>query len=295
MFDQRKLEVFIKLFETKSFSKTAKALFLSQPTVTSHIKDLENHLGVKLFDRSTRSVLPSKASKIAYHYGRQILQLLKDMERDLIPYRDAKAGFIEIGGSTIPGQYILPPIVKEFREKYPEITIYLKVGDTREIIEQVLAGDIEFGVVGAKIKENLLNFEACCEDEITLIGPGKNSPGEIELETLYDLPLIKREDGSGTWKTVIDHLESIGLEVSRFKIVGEMGSTEAVKRAVMAGLGFSFVSRRAIELEVSTQILKRIEIKNLSIKRNFFLVYRKQKTFTPACETFLTFYRAALS
>ncbi|MCS7199330.1 MAG: selenium metabolism-associated LysR family transcriptional regulator [Caldimicrobium sp.] len=291
MFDQRKLEVFIKLYETKSFSKTAKSLYISQPTVTTHIKDLETFLGVKLFDRSTRTVLPSKAGKIVYHYGKQILQLLKDMEKELFPYREEKKGVLEIGGSTIPGQYILPKVIKLFKESYPETMVYLIVGDTREIVEEVLEGSLEFGIVGAKMKEDHLNFEAWCEDEIVLIAPKDFPLREIELNTLYELPLIRREEGSGTWKTVTHYLENAHIELKSLNFVGEMGSTEAVKRAVMEGLGLSFVSKRAIELEISSQALKIISIKNLKITRNFFLVYRKQRVFTPLCERFLQFFQ----
>ncbi len=235
MFDWRKLEVFLKLYETKSFSKTAKELFLSQPTVTIHLKDFEKYLGVRLFDRDTRNVIPTRAGNIAYKYGKEMLRLFREMEKALWPYREIEGGLIEVGGSTIPGQYILPRVIKMFREENPKITVYLKVSDTQGVIEGIVKGEFELGVVGAKTKQTELFFEPCCDDEIVLIAPSHFEKDEINLEDLYDLPLIKREEGSGTWKNVIQRLEERGINPSKLNIVGEMGSTEAVKAAVKEG------------------------------------------------------------
>lgn len=295
MFDWRKLEVFLKLYETKSFSKTAKELFLSQPTVTIHLKELEKSLGVRLFDRDTRNVIPTRAGKVVYEYGKEMLRLYRDMEKELWPYREVEGGLIEIGGSTIPGQYILPRIIKLFREEYPKIMIYLKVSDTQGVVEGILRGEFDLGVVGAKLKQIELSFEPCCEDEIVLIAPSYFDREEITLEELYHLPLIKREEGSGTWKNVIQKLEERGINLTQLNIVGEMGSTEAVKASVKEGLGLSFVSKRAIELETSLGLIKEVKIKDLKLHRKFYLVYFKNKKFSPAAEKFLKFLKELIN
>ncbi|MGB9762057.1 MAG: selenium metabolism-associated LysR family transcriptional regulator [Caldimicrobium thiodismutans] len=289
------MEVFLKLYETKSFSKTAKELFISQPTVTIHLKDLENYLGVRLFDRDTRNVIPTRAGKIVYKYGKEMLRLYKEMEKELWPYKEEEGGLVEIGGSTIPGQYILPRIIKMFKETYPKITVYLKVSDTQGVVEGILKGEFDLGVVGAKLKQAELFFEPCCDDEIVLIGPSYFGRDEIDLENLYELPLIKRESGSGTWKNVLQTLEERGINLSKLNIVGEMGSTEAVKAAVKEGLGLSFVSKRAIELEASLGIIKEVKIRNFQIIRKFYLVYFKNKKFSLATEKFLKFFKKILS
>ncbi|MDM7202763.1 MAG: selenium metabolism-associated LysR family transcriptional regulator, partial [Thermodesulfobacteriaceae bacterium] len=286
--------VYIKVFESKSFSKAAKELFLSQPTVTIHIKELENFLGVSLFSRDTRNVIPTKAGKIVYEYGKQILQIYKQMDKELWPYRDEESGYVEIGGSTIPGQYILPRLIKLFKEEHPKIKVFLKVSDTQGVIEEILKGSFEFGVVGAKSKHSDLVFEACCKDEIVLISPPDFSEKSISLSKLPELPLIMREEGSGTWRNVIEHLERAGLNSKTLNIVGEMGSTEAVKASVKEGLGCSFVSRRAVELEVTLNLIKIVEIKDLKINRFFYLVYLKNKEFTPASQKFLNFIKKVL-
>ncbi len=294
MFDWRKLEVFLKLYETKSFSKTAKELFLSQPTVTIHLKDLEKYLGVRLFDRDTRNVIPTRAGKVVYEYGREMLRLYRQMEKELMPYKVLEGGLVEIGGSTIPGQYILPRIIKLFKEIYPKILVYLKVSDTQGVVEGIIKGEFDLGVVGAKLKQTELTFEPCCDDEIVLIAPSHFDKDEITLEDLYKLPLIKREEGSGTWKNVIQRFEEMGLHPTKLNIVGEMGSTEAVKAAVKEGLGLSFVSKRAIELEASLGLIREVKIKNFTINRKFYLVYFKNKKFSPVAEKFLKFFRKAI-
>ncbi len=291
MLDFRKLEVFLKVYELQSFSKASSLLYLAQPTITLHIKDLEEELGVNLFDRHTRKVIPSKAGKVVYKYGKEIVNLLKQMEKELEYFKDEEKGLVEIGGSTIPGQYILPKIIKSFKEKNPGISIFLRVGDSKEIIEKVSKGEFDFGMVGAIFKNKYKNliYHPCYEDEIILITPSDFPKEEIELEDLYNLPLIKREEGSGTWKNVIEKLQKDGLDILKLNIIGEMGSTEAIKEAVKAGLGCGFVSSLAIELEKSLNLIKSVKIKNISIKRKFYLIYPKLKKLTPAEQKFIDF------
>lgn len=295
MIDFRKLEIFLKVYETKSFSKTSKLLYLTQPTITLHIKDLEEILGVKLLNRSTRKVIPSKAGKIVYEYGKEIIKLLKEMEKELEVFKDEKRGLMELGGSTIPGQYILPKIIKTFKEKNPEVSIFLKVGDSKEIIERVIKGDFDLGMVGAVFKNKELIYLPCYKDEIVLIAPPNFSKEEIDLEELYNIPLIKREEGSGTWKNAMEILQKKGLDILKLNIIGEMGSTEAVKEAVKSGLGCGFVSSLAIELEKKLNLLKVVKIKNISINRKFYLVYPKIKKLSSFEKEFVKFIKQYLS
>jgi DNA-binding transcriptional LysR family regulator len=289
MIDLRKLEIFLKVYETQSFSKASNLLHLAQPTITLHIKDLEEELGINLLDRHTRKVVPNKAGKVVYKYGKEIINLVKQMQKELQFFKDENIGLVEIGGSTIPGQYILPKIIKSFKEKYPQISIFLKVGDSKEVFEKVLSGEFDLGMVGAIYKNKNLIYKACYEDNIVLIAPPDFEKEEITLEELYEIPLIKREEGSGTWKNVIEVLQKKGFDILRLKIIGEMGSTEAIKEAVKAGLGCGFVSSLSIEIEKSLNLIKVIKIKNVFIKRHFYLIYPRMKKLIPAEERFLDF------
>ncbi len=289
MIDLRKLEAFIKVYETQSFSKASKFLHLAQPTITLQIKDLEEFLGIKLFERHTRKVKPNKAGKIVYTYGKQIARLLKEMEKELELIKNEKGGIIEIGGSTIPGQYILPKVIKRFKEENPDVSVFLKVGDSKEIAEKVLRGDFDIGMIGAIFKNKELVYIPCYEDEIILIGPSGSPKTEIELKELYSISLIKREEGSGTWKRAIEILHKEGIHIEKLNIIGEMGSTEAVKEAVKAGLGYGFVSSLAIKLETQLNLIKVIRIKNVFIKRKFYFIYNKLKQMTPLEKSFIKF------
>lgn len=291
MLDLRKLEVFIKVYETRSFSKASSLLYLAQPTVTLHVKDLEQELGVNLLDRNTRKVIPTKAGKIVYKYGKEIISILKHMEKELEILKSEKSGVITIGASTIPGQYILPRAIKLFKEKRPEVSIFLKMGDSKEIVEKVFNREIEFGIVGAIFPTKELVFIPCFEDEIVLIGPKDTNILEIRLEDLYHLPILKREEGSGTWKNVVHNLEKVGINLRDLNIIGEMGSTEAIKEAVKSGLGFGFVSNLAIWLEKGLNLVKVIKIRDFYIKRKFYLIYPKGIQLFPVEAEFLEFIR----
>ncbi len=295
MFDWRKLQIFLKVYETKSFSQAAKELYISQPTVTIHIQELEKQLGLKLFERSTRNVIPTKVGHLFYEYGSKLWQVWTNLERELINFRDPEGGFIELGASTIPGQYILPTILRDFRNLYPKVKIFLRVTDTQDVIDRIIAGFYELGVVGAKVEHRQLVFIPCCEDEIILIAPKEYAKDEISLSELKEVPLISREPGSGTWRTVIKYLSEVGIVPSDFNIVAEMSSTSAVKSGVRVGLGLGFVSKRAVELELGLGLIKEVKIKELQVKRCFFIVHLKNKKFTPACQKFLKFLRKNLT
>ncbi len=294
MVDLRKLEALVAVVETGSFSRAAEKIHLTQPTISGHIKALEEYFGLRLFDRHTRSVNPTRAGRLLYDYAKKLLLLYRELEREMAYFKGEKVGKLDLGGSTIPGQYILPQLIADFRKAYPGISVFLKVGDTKEIIEKVREGELEIGMVGAQEEDPELVFEACCEDEIVLIAAAQNRFSRVSLEELPELPLIAREPGSGTWRTALKALEEKGLSPQKLTLVAEMGSTEAVKQAVKAGLGLAFVSRKAVEEELSRHEIQILPLKGLRIRRHFFLVYPARRTLSPPAQAFLNFYRKDL-
>jgi DNA-binding transcriptional LysR family regulator len=238
--DLRRLEVFCKVYELKSFSRAGKACLLSQPTVSEHIRHLETHLDVRLFDRLGREVVPTRAGEILYNYARRMLNLKREASQTLERYRGKMSGDLELGGSTIPGQYILPSLIGRFREKFPNIFTKLIIADTMKIANMVLDGGLELGVVGAKIKNNKLQFEKLFDDELVLaVSPDHHwaKRSAIRLEELSHAPFIMREQGSGTRMTMLEILEQAGLDAREFKAVAEMGSTDAIRQAIKAKVG----------------------------------------------------------
>jgi len=289
--DFKKLQVFVAVAEQRNFSKAAEKCHLSQPTVSGHIKALEESLGVILFDRHTREVLPTKAGLLLYRYAKRLVRLAEDLEREIELFKTGGKGSLFLGGSTIPGQYILPALLGRFKRLYPQIEISLKIADTREIAHRVCDGELELGVVGAKLLEGELEFTPCFEDEIILILPQNMSfPQEIPLEILKDIPLIIRERGSGTWYSVKRELKRVGTPLDRLNIVAEFGSTEAVKQAVKAGLGGAFISKRAVKEELENGQIREVHVEGLSIKRSFYLITPERRTLSPAARIFIDFF-----
>ena len=290
--DLRRLEVFCKVYELKSFSRAGKACLLSQPTVSEHIRHLETHLDVRLFDRLGREVVPTRAGEILYNYARRMLNLKREARQTLARYRGKMSGDLELGGSTIPGQYILPSLIGRFREKFPNIFIKLVIADTMKIANMVLDGGLELGVVGAKIKNNKLQFEKLFYDELVLaVSPDHHwaKRSAIRLEELSHAPFIMREQGSGTRMTMLEILEQAGLDAREFKAVAEMGSTDAIRQAIKAKVGVSILSRRAIADELQFERLCHIPVQGLSLTRHFYLVTHKKRSRSPLGQAFVDY------
>jgi DNA-binding transcriptional LysR family regulator len=290
--DLRRLEVFCKVYELKSFSKAAKTCLLSQPTVSEHIRYLETFLDVQLFDRLGREVAPTQAGNILYTYAQRMLNLRREASRTLEMYRGKMSGELELGGSTIPGQYILPALIGSFKEDFVDIKITLVIADTMKITQMVLNGSLELGVVGARMKNNKLQFEQLFDDELVLAvlpeHPWANR-AKITLHELSEAPFIMREYGSGTRMMMSKILEQAGFDYQKLNVVAEMGSTEAIRQGIKAKVGISILSRRAISDDLRFQQLCSIPIKDLSFSRHFYLVTHARRSRSPLGQAFVDF------
>ncbi len=290
--DIRSLEVFCRIVELKSFSKAAEAVHLSQPTVSGHIKALEEELRIRLFDRLGKTVAPTKAGELLYGYARKILTLRAEAEQAVHQLLGNLKGTLVLGGSTIPGGYVLPPLMAEFKAAHREVSMILKIGDSEAISRAVAEGTCELGVVGARFDEGRLTYHRFLEDELVVVVPGGHPWAKhkaIPLEELPKEPFIAREKGSGSRRFVEQRLQELGLEPGSFKIVAELGSGEAIRSAVKAGCGFSIVSARAIEADVMCGSLAAVRIKGVRLVRDFFIIHHKSRSRSPIAEAFLDF------
>jgi DNA-binding transcriptional LysR family regulator len=286
------LKIFCKVVELKSFSKAGEAVHLSQPTVSSHIKELEGHFGTRLVDRLSRRVLPTKAGELLYDYAQQLVALRDRTEAVMAEFSGKMKGRLSIGGSTIPGGYLLPRIIGLFSKRYPEVRISLKVGDTSEILSMVATGRIEAGVVGAKSSDKLLQQVPMAVDEMCLVVPSDHIWAQrqtIKFKELLGEPFIVRELGSGTLRSIEQQLQKKGYAVSDLNIVAEMGSTEAIRQAIKNKVGLSILSAIAVADDIQTGLLKAISIEGLNLKRSFYLTTHKQRTPSPLSTTFIKF------
>lgn len=290
--DLRTLEIFCKLAENKSFSQTAEELHLSQPTVSFQIRSLEKYYGTKLIERTTRELSLTAQGKILNEYAKKIIALNQQAKEAFAEINGLKYGELFLGASTIPGEYILPKKLKSFQKKFPQIKISLKIADTKEIIEEVLEKKLDLGIVGSKIKHRDLIYNEFLKDEIVLIAPTTNKwrkVKELTLEELKVSPLLIREKGSGTGKTLLEYLAKKNIYPEDLKIVMELGSTEAIKSAVETDLGISFISRWAVEEELKRKKLKILKIPNFIIERCFYLVSNRKHILPKIALTFRNF------
>jgi DNA-binding transcriptional LysR family regulator len=286
------LRVFCAVVENKSFSRAGEAVHLSQPTVSLQINSLERQLGARLLDRQGRDVTTTRVGAVFYHHARRILQAVNEAEQTIEQLKGLMKGRLAIGASTIPGEYILPSLLADFKGKYPGIDINLVIADTKEIVEKVMGSEVEIGVVGTREKSDKLVFNSFTTEKLVLIAPVNCSwfKGEaITLEELKEVPFILRESGSGTRATVKQKLHEAGIREEDLNVVMMLGSTAAVKRAVESGAGVSLISERAIEKEIRLGLVRKIPIKNVNLDREFFIVYRRGRSLSPATKALLQF------
>jgi len=292
MLDIHQLEIFAKVAELKNFSKAAQEMYLTQPTISQHVSSLENYLGIKLFDRMGKEVALTKAGEILYRYAKQITALRGEAQQALDHFRGKKSGHLTLGASTIPGEYILPSLLGKFKREYPSISVTLRIGDTEEIIDELLTSKIELGIIGAKISHARLHYTSFVEDELIVVVPRGHrwwKKTSIGIQELCDEPFIMREAGSGTRISMEKRLDEIGIPPDRLKIIAEVGSTTAVKQAIKAHLGVSLISERAVEEEIRLQQFRKVPLKKVEFKRTFFIIQDKKRSTSPLCKALIQF------
>lgn len=295
--DLWQLKIFCKVVELKSFSKAGKTVHLSQPTVSSHIKDLEDHFGCRLIDRLSREAIATKAGELLYGYARKMLAYGDEIETAIAEFKGQIKGRLLIGGSTIPGGYLLPRIIGTFTGKYPDVTVALRVEDTEKIIHEVLYEDLELGVVGAESGEKEILQEKLIDDELRLIVPANHPWARrkaVPLKLLFAEQFIVREKGSGTLTAIQQSLARMGHRVENLKIVAELGSTEAIRQGIKNNLGISILSTLAVSEELKNGSLKAVAVEDLHLKRSFYLTRQRYRSLSPLNRIFMEFLKNEL-
>jgi DNA-binding transcriptional LysR family regulator len=290
--DIRRLEIFCRVVELKSFTKAAEAVYLRQPTVSEHIRSLEDTLDEQLLDRMGKQILPTQAGKILYKYAKKIVLLRSEAIEALNQYSGKLAGKLNIGAGTIPGTYILPSFIGKLKSDYPAIQIILKINNSRHITREILNGNLDLGIVGARWNEKGLEWEEIFSDELNLIVYPEHpwaSQKTINLDQIGSEPFILREKDSGTRKTMTRILAANGFNPDSLQVVAEVGSTEAVRQSIKAKLGISILSKQAVSEDIQNGRLKKVSIKAIRFKRPFYLVQHKSRKPSPICSTFLEY------
>ena len=292
MMDLWQLKIFCSVIEHKSFSKAGEVIHLTQPTVSSHIKELETHFGTQLVDRLARHTLPTKAGELLYEFAQRLLILRDETESAMADFLGKMKGRLVIGGSTIPAGYLLPQLMGDFTSLYPEVQVALKVGDTTEMISQLIAGQVEIVMVGARSDDSRLDQKEFIRDELQVVVPVDHpwaQRSRISLSELMTVPYITREPGSGTLKSLEQRLRQSKCSINDFNIVAEMGSTQAVRQGIKNKIGVSILSAIAVADDVAIGSLKTLSIEGIDLTRSFYLTTHKQRSPSPLCQSFTTF------
>ncbi|MEW6730144.1 MAG: LysR substrate-binding domain-containing protein, partial [Acidobacteriota bacterium] len=237
-----------------------------------------------------REIQPTRAAHILYEQSSTLLNVRKDIENAMSRFLKKQEGRLELGASTIPGEYLLPRTISQFHQKYPKIEVAVAIGDTRQILARTTSGEIELGFVGAEPHDPDLECWPFASDQLILAAPiSERFPlGPITLTQLQQLPLVMREPGSGTRQAFEQQLEKAGLHLRSFNIIAELGSTTAIKEAVIHNLGLGILSDLAIEQEMRFKLLRTLTIKNLDLpRRTFYVVVNKRRQRSPLCELML--------
>lgn len=275
----QQLEAFAVLVEERSFSGAARRLLLSQPSLSKHIKNLEIFVDCGLITRSRDGVSLTEEGTILLGYARKILKLRDEAGDKIASLSDTASGHVSIGTSTIPSTYIIPALLKGLRALHPDITVHILSGDSGDVLEMVLNSRVEIGFIGRPALDNRLLSEQVWDDELVLVtgeGSSLKEGGQLAVEDILDEPFILREKGSGTRAMLEDYLRKQGLPpLSRFRAACELGSSEAVKEAVISGLGISILSIHAVKRELKSGLLRRIPLELPRITRSFYMITRK--------------------
>jgi DNA-binding transcriptional LysR family regulator len=290
--DLRRLEVFAKVAELGNFSRAAEALFLTQPTVSEHVRALEDDLGIQLLDRLGRGAAPTPAGQLLLGYARRILALTREARQAIDQFQGRMTGELLVGGSTIPGEYLLPALVGRFKARYPDASISVLIGSSRQVAEWVEEGRVEVGVIGALPSSRNLASRELMPDELVVVVPPDHPWAERDSVAIPEVkaePLVVRERGSGSREALERALAEVGASLGAFRVVGEMGSTQAVKQAVRAGVGIAIISRRAVLDECRVRLLSCLELRDLQVSRSFYLVTHRERTRSPIAQAFGAF------
>lgn len=297
--DLYKLEIFHWVAECKSFSAAAGRLSLRQPTVSAHIRTFEEQLGAKLFDRVGGKVTPTSFGLVLLESAKKVLALKKATLASLDQFHGHVRGDLLIGGSNIPGEYILPPKLAVFLRKFSEVKPVLRIGDSAGIVQAVLGGEVEIGFVGFKAKDERLAFQKIWKDEMVLAVGRSHAWARRKSVDLGDLRkegFISREGGSGTLRSFRTLLARKRYnEENVLRVTMKLGSTAAIKEALIAGVGFSILSRTSIQRELLDGLLKQVSIRGLNkLERDFFQVVHRQHVLSPVSHAFIQFLKGEL-
>jgi DNA-binding transcriptional LysR family regulator len=277
--DLHQLFVFTKVVEHKSFSKAAEDIFLSQSTVSSHIQSLEKSLNIRLFDRVGREIIITPIGSRLYQWALKILLLKDQAMLDIKEGMNDLRGMIRIAASSVPEQIMLPKMIKQFRDQYPNAMFQIEQSSSNVVIEKVLNGTVDVGLSGEKYENDKLCYIPLLKEKLVLIASNKTGIKEpVNIQDLLKYPFIMRISGSGTNAILEQFLKKNHISKEQMNIIAYTDSGQTLIQLVMGDIGIAVISEIAAKEYAKKQLLKMYEIDGFDDERYFYLVYNKNKT-----------------
>ena len=289
-----RLNVFYTVAKRLNFTKAAAELFITQPAVTKHIKELESRFKVSLFERSgNKKISLTPAGETLLEYTTQLLNTYRELEYDMNMLVNKHSGILHIGASNTVAQYIIPPVLAQFHKKFKDIQVVLLTGNTQEIEKELLNKSIEIGVVEGLIHNPQIKYEAFLQDEVVLVSAISNpliKKDTIKPDELKNYPLLMREPGSGTLDVIAHALKPFGIKLSDLQVEMQLGGSESIKSYLLHSNCLAFLSIHSILKELKNNECRVIDIKGLTIQRQFHFILPHGQ-FSSLAELFIRFAR----
>ncbi len=295
----QQIESLVHLVAERNFSRAARKMVLTQPSLSKHIKNLEEAVGTRLVNREGTGVSLTPEGKLIFEFARKVLYLREDVKERMVRLQDKSSGSIRISASTLPATYILPYILSQFQKSYPLIQTFVQSTNSEDAIDMIVSQQSEMGFIGKNPLNKKLHSEPLWQDRLILAVPAGHHWDGAEVVSVKDLleaPFVMREKGSATREILGEFLsEHAGIDLTQLNIVSEMGSSEAVKEAVIAGLGVSVLSLHAVKRELNQGIIVEIPIQGWRIVRQVYLIYRHQLGIMRHHQLFLDYVRKSVA
>ncbi|QDW74938.1 LysR family transcriptional regulator [Lachnospiraceae bacterium KGMB03038] len=289
----KQLEAFVQVAEGGSFSKAAKELFLTQPTISAHIAALEKELNARLFVRNTKEVSLSDDGRELYKYAKQIIDLQKKIEERFETKGAESKHCITIAASTIPAQYLLPKVLKRFNERYPDEQIKIQESDSSKVVTQIIDHMVDVGFTGTVLEKKHCRYLPFYKDQLAVITPNTEKYRRLreedkgKIDWILEEHLIMREEGSGTRKEAEEQLKAAGIPVEKLDVIASIGNQETIKKSVRQGMGITILSRLAAADEEEAGLLLTFPIPGADAGRDINLVYNKNYQLSRSAERFI--------
>jgi len=267
-----RLQVFYSVAKNLSFTKASQELYITQPAITKHIKELEEEYGLRFFDRKGNRIYLTDAGQVLLDHAEQILSLHRKLDFEMSTFKDRVSGQLKLGASTTIAQYVIPQALSAFHKKFPKIKLSLLNGNTQHITETLLKGEIDLGIVEGKSKNKDILYDRFISDEVVAVVNAESelaSLGEISLKDLMDIPIVLRERGSGTREVIEYELKKKKIKLSALNVVMYLGSTETLKSFISSSSCLGFLPVVSITKELNRGLYKTVNIKGLKIFRYF--------------------------